>query len=148
MRKTMALDEYRKKALEFAGYKPINGHSVLYPIAGLIGELGEVSDIVKRLWRDNEGRLDYSSIYEMVMEIGDACWFVVAIENELGIEINPLDEVSFRADGPIMAVLLLNEASGSISGSIVDFCVAQKNGRSPMLDIDRCRIGKYLHQRD
>lgn len=118
MRERLSLEEYRVLAMETASYEPIDGLSFLYPAIGLIGEAGEVSDKIKKLWRDSGGQLDHSSRYGLVMEIGDTFWFVCALEKEFGVKVSAWVDLEGEVESEIVHVLRINELCGKISGLI------------------------------
>lgn len=49
-------DKYQKKALSTAVY-PNRGKNFVYPTLGLVGEAGEVAEKIKKILRDDKGKL-------------------------------------------------------------------------------------------
>jgi hypothetical protein len=49
-------DEYQKFCKKTAVY-PVIGEKFVYPVFGLMGEAGEVSEKIKKLFRDDGGKL-------------------------------------------------------------------------------------------
>ncbi len=49
-------DEYQKFCKKTAVY-PVIGEKFVYPLIGLQGEVGEVSEKIKKLFRDDKGKL-------------------------------------------------------------------------------------------
>ena len=143
MGETMPFDEYRKVALETASYEPVDGISFLYPAVGIIGELGEVSDVIKKLWRDSDGVLDHSWRYKLVMEIGDALWFVVALEKEFNTRVLEWSEDTGKCH-PMLTVLQMNQASGAMSECIRDICLSEPSHRLRVSETLKSEINKYL----
>ncbi|KKR09672.1 MAG: putative pyrophosphatase [Parcubacteria group bacterium GW2011_GWA2_39_18] len=86
----MTLSEYQKEAQKTAIY-PNVGNNFVYPVLGLCGEVGEVAEKVKKIFRDNEGVLDESKKQEIKKELGDVLWYVSQISTEMGLS---LDEVA------------------------------------------------------
>jgi NTP pyrophosphatase (non-canonical NTP hydrolase) len=86
----MTLNEYQQAALETAQY-PDRGNNVIYPSLGLAGEAGEAVDKVKKIWRNlgvTSGR-EYlaSQRLELAKEIGDVMWYVAALADEIGFDL-------------------------------------------------------------
>ena len=48
----MTLDEYQEKAHESSMDVSIGGNRALYPILGLAGEIGELQNKIKKVFRD------------------------------------------------------------------------------------------------
>ena len=94
----MTLNEYQVKALNTANY-PDRGHNIVYPALGLVGEAGEVSEKVKKLWR-NYGITDGSKLggdirgNELIKELGDVLWYVAALADELGVSLLTIAETN------------------------------------------------------
>jgi NTP pyrophosphatase (non-canonical NTP hydrolase) len=59
----------------------------LYPFFGLSGEIGEVSEKIKKIIRDRGGIIGDVEHVELVKELGDILWYVSACAHELGIPL-------------------------------------------------------------
>lgn len=70
------------------GLKP--GSDFIVFMLGLGGEAGECLDLVKKSRRD-QVPLDQTRLVE---ELGDVCWYVANICNELGISIDTVLELN------------------------------------------------------
>jgi NTP pyrophosphatase (non-canonical NTP hydrolase) len=66
----MTLNEYQEQAYSFA--KP-SATSVNYMLLGLQGEVGELSSLYAKWYRDEDTDLDIKNVKK---EIGDILWFV------------------------------------------------------------------------
>jgi len=86
----MDFQEYQKKSKETAIY-PIVGKSFVYPTMGLAGEAGEVSEKIKKLFRDKNGEADEDTKKELEKELGDVLWYLAQIATEFDLS---LDEVA------------------------------------------------------
>jgi NTP pyrophosphatase (non-canonical NTP hydrolase) len=86
----MDFQEYQKKSRETAIY-PTVGKGFVYPTMGLAGEAGEVSEKIKKLFRDKNGVADGDTKRELEKELGDVLWYLSQIATELGLS---LDEVA------------------------------------------------------
>lgn len=81
----MNLNDYQKRAMVTAIYNP--DYKILYPTLGLMGEAGEVSEKVKKLFRDSEGKVTTEFVEEITKELGDVLWYICSLCNDLGIEL-------------------------------------------------------------
>lgn len=79
---------------------PDAGRNLVYPIMGLVGEMGEFFNKLKKVDRDNAGRLDDEYEAMLVQELGDALWYHAAISNEVGADMR--DILSMHAKGKIL----------------------------------------------
>jgi NTP pyrophosphatase (non-canonical NTP hydrolase) len=61
-----------------------------YAVLGLAGEAGELPNKVKKILRDDGGKLGRSRRGEILMELGDVMWYIQDICNELEITVSDL----------------------------------------------------------
>lgn len=80
-------DKYQKECKKTAVYPKI-GRSFVYPVFGLLGEAGEVSEKIKKLFRDDGGRLTRARKEEIVKELGDTLWYMAQLSTELNIKFS------------------------------------------------------------
>ncbi|HWA51634.1 MAG TPA: nucleoside triphosphate pyrophosphohydrolase family protein [Patescibacteria group bacterium] len=83
----MNFDDYQKFTKKTAIYPKI-GKNFVYPALGLAGETGEVLEKIKKLFRDNNGKLTKENNEELKKELGDILWYVSQLSLELGIKLN------------------------------------------------------------
>ena len=88
----MNFNEYQEQAIKTAVFPEELG--ILYPTLGLMGESGEVAEKVKKLYRDSEGKLTAEFIKTMVGELGDVLWYLSALANNLGLDLNTVAEAN------------------------------------------------------
>lgn len=107
----LQFDEYQAKAGETAIY-PGSGDTlgVLYTALGLAGEAGEVANKVKKVVRDNGGRLDITTRSAIGKEIGGVLWYCAMLADELGIELSGVAQQN-------LDVLASRAARGVLTGS-------------------------------
>lgn len=95
----LTLDSYQDKATNFAIYKG----SLLYPTLGLAGEAGEVSEKVKKLYRDDEfnfmqedltDELEPEQARDLALELGDVLWYVANIANDIGYSLEEIADMN------------------------------------------------------
>jgi len=80
-------DKYQKECGKTAVYPKI-GEKFIYPLLGLQGEIGEVSEKIKKLFRDDGGKLTKERKEEIVKELGDVLWYMAQLSKELGIKFS------------------------------------------------------------
>lgn len=83
----MKFDEYQIKAREF-DVIPMKPDRLTYCGLGLSGEAGEVSDKIKKLWRDFNGKLTESQKSAIIFELGDCLWYIAAICDSIGCNLS------------------------------------------------------------
>ncbi|MBU1132260.1 nucleoside triphosphate pyrophosphohydrolase family protein [Patescibacteria group bacterium] len=86
----MTFDEYQKQSRKTAIY-PELGRNIVYPTLGLAGEAGEVAEKVKKIFRDDEGKVSEEKKRELKKELGDVLWYVAQLATELELS---LDEIA------------------------------------------------------
>lgn len=78
--------QYQKDSKKTAGYPNI-GHRVIYPTLGLTGEAGEVSDKIKKIFRDKDSIFSKDDIDSIEKELGDVLWYLTQIATDLDISL-------------------------------------------------------------
>lgn len=81
----------------------------MYCTLGLCGEAGEIAEKVKKSYRDNISR-DEAWINSVKKELGDVCWYLTAISNELGISMEEVLTMNYNK-------LLLRRETNTLHGS-------------------------------
>lgn len=84
------MNNYQMQARKFAIYP--DRMKIVYPALGLAGEAGEVSDKVKKIYRD--GRDDAQFKGEIAKEIGDVLWYCAALADDLGFSLQQIAEMN------------------------------------------------------
>jgi NTP pyrophosphatase (non-canonical NTP hydrolase) len=85
----MDLNTYQQKARETAVY-PNMGNEFTYPALGLVGEAGEVANKLKKVIRDNGGKLTDPVKQDVASEIGDCLWYVAQLATEMGYTLEDI----------------------------------------------------------
>ena len=81
-------EEYQRFAARTAEYPGRDGdHPAIYPFIGLPGEAGEVCEQIKKAVRDDDGMVTAERCEAIAKELGDVLWYVAAICDELGLEM-------------------------------------------------------------
>lgn len=85
----MTLNEYQNYALEtaiFQGRGEFSG--LMYLGLGMAGESGEVTDNLKKAWRDDDGYITRDRLHAIKAELGDVLWYVGVLAADLGITLD------------------------------------------------------------
>lgn len=80
-------DKYQKECSKTAVYPKI-GEKFVYPLLGLLGETGEVSEKIKKIFRDEGGKLTAEKKEEIKKELGDVLWYLAQLSSELGLKLS------------------------------------------------------------
>lgn len=88
-------DKYQKECGKTAVYPKI-GERFVYPLLGLQGETGEVSEKIKKLFRDDGGKLTKERKEEIAKELGDVLWYIAQLSTELGIKLSYIAEGNLK----------------------------------------------------
>jgi NTP pyrophosphatase (non-canonical NTP hydrolase) len=97
----MTLDEYETEAMNTAIYP---GH-LIYPLLGLQGEVGELSEKVKKYFRDTTEEMELDDpVVEMSAELredlareaGDVLWYLTALVNDLGYDLEEVAAMNLK----------------------------------------------------
>lgn len=93
----LTFDEYEYQVWPLAQY-PSVGTNILYPTLGLVGEAGEVAEKVKKLWRNKQkchpNEYTNDEKLELIKELGDVLWYIMALANELGFDLHTVADVN------------------------------------------------------
>lgn len=81
----LSFDAYQAQAATTAIYP--EQHRIVYPVLGLAGEAGEVSEKVKKIIRDFDGDFSDEKRHEIAQELGDMLWYVAALASDLGYDL-------------------------------------------------------------
>lgn len=84
-------DKYQKGCSKTAVYPDI-GKNFTYPTLGLMGEAGEVSEKIKKVIRDDGGKITPEKREEVKKELGDVLWYLAQLSTELGIKFSEVAE--------------------------------------------------------
>lgn len=81
----MNLNEYQKQAKEYSKVE-LNSHPLSFAILGLgiSGESGEVSDLIKKFFRDLQGVPTEEWNEKIIEELGDTLWYIALIAEQSG----------------------------------------------------------------
>jgi NTP pyrophosphatase (non-canonical NTP hydrolase) len=89
----MDFNDYQTRSRKTARYPSI-GHPVIYPTLGLANEAGEVAGKVKKIFRDNEGRIGEAERAALQGELGDVLWYLAQVCTELDLSLEAVAEAN------------------------------------------------------
>ena len=85
----MRFDDYQKKSRETAQYPKIT-RGFIYPVMGLAGETGELLNKVKKIFRDDRGRLTAKKKEEIEGELGGVLWYLAQVATEFNVSLKDI----------------------------------------------------------
>ena len=97
----MTLEQYQTAAME----KAIYPDALIYPMLGLQGEIGELSEKLKKYFRDNDyevtiedavAELPAELRYAMALECSDVLWYITAVASDLGYDLEEIAELNIE----------------------------------------------------
>lgn len=88
-------DEYQKFCKSTAVYPKI-GKSFVYPLIGLQGEVGEVSEKIKKAFRDDGGKITKEKKLEIIKELGDVVWYISQLTNEFDTKFSEVIKMNIE----------------------------------------------------
>jgi NTP pyrophosphatase (non-canonical NTP hydrolase) len=91
----MDFSTYQRKSRKTAVY-PKLGRNPVYPTLGLAGEAGEVAEKVKKMIRDDRGRLTAQRAQDIALELGDVLWYVANLASELSMKLDAIASMNLR----------------------------------------------------
>lgn len=102
------LEEAKNKIKEFL--EQTGGTNLYYPALGLAGEAGELANKIKKIMRDQAGRITDANREQIEGEIGDVFWYCAALASEMGID---LDKVAQKNIDKLMSRMERGALAGS-----------------------------------
>jgi len=84
----MKFTKYQNKSKKTAVYDV--GNDYIYPLLGLAGEVGEVSEVISKIRRDNNGFLTVGDKLVLKSELGDVLWYLTQLASELGLSLEDI----------------------------------------------------------
>lgn len=97
----MDLNSYQELALESAIYD--RKWAVMYPAMGLAGEVGEVLNKIKKVYRDDGGEMTHEQREGIAKELGDCLWYLSILASDLKVNLvdiatGNIDKLSSRME--------------------------------------------------
>ena len=91
----MNFEEYQQKSQKTAFYPDV-GKNIAYPTLGLMGEAGEIANKVKKIYRDDKGKLTDDRKEMLRKELGDVLWYVAQVSTELGLSLDDIAKLNLE----------------------------------------------------
>lgn len=85
----MNFNEYQEFCMNTAIY-PNRHKNVQHTALGLAGEAGEFANKVKKVQRDQGGRITHESREAMAEELGDALWYIAMAADEINLSLESI----------------------------------------------------------
>ncbi len=89
----MEFNDYQKKAWETAIY-PNKGSNITYLALGLAGETGEICEKIKKIIRDDGGKVSNEKKELLKKEMGDVFWYLASLGVELGLHLDDIAQAN------------------------------------------------------
>lgn len=107
----MTVEDYERQAAATAVYR----EGSIYPYLGLIEEIGELSGVLAKADRDNDGKLDAPHREQLQKELGDVLWMLAAVARDESVPLHeePLFSTEPSRDTP--AYFIIAECSRAAS---------------------------------
>ncbi len=105
----MNFDEYQQKSKVTDTGTTIGTHFG-YLTMGLIGEAGELANKIKKVFRDDDGKVTDSRKEEVEQELGDVLWYMSQLATDFELSLDDVAQANLDK-------LLSRKDRGTISGS-------------------------------
>ena len=84
----MTFNNFQTNASRSAFYpRNFKNEGLYYTTLGLVGEAGEIANKVKKIMRDNNGKLEEIHKADIFDELGDVLWYCASLADELGVNL-------------------------------------------------------------
>jgi len=90
------IDTYQAKAAETDESQKCTSPPYLYYVLGLCGESGEVSEKIKKLMRNKNGKIDKEFLEDIKSELGDIMWYVSRLAFQFGIDMSEITSYNLK----------------------------------------------------
>lgn len=91
----MDFNKYQKETKKTAIYPNI-GKNIVYPTLGISGETGEVAEKVKKIIRDDGGKISKEKKEDLKKELGDILWYISQLATELKLSLDDVAETNIK----------------------------------------------------
>lgn len=91
----MTFEEYQKISRKTAVY-PVVGEKFVYPALGLAGESGEVVEKIKKIVRNEGGKVTDEARNEILKELGDVLWYIAQLATELDLSLEDIADQNIK----------------------------------------------------
>ena len=91
----MNFKDYQKKSRKTALY-PNRGKNFVYPTLGLAGEAGEIAEKIKKVFRDDGGKITKEKKEDLEKELGDVLWYLSQIATEVALKLDKIADKNLK----------------------------------------------------
>lgn len=93
----MDFDEYEKLAARTATFddKP-EDYKLMYLTVGIAGEVGEIAEKIKKIMRNDGGKISEDKKQDLHHEIGDVLWYLSQLSRVLGLPLSGAAEYNIK----------------------------------------------------
>lgn len=88
----MDFSEYQTRTKDTAIYKGQGTIDGLMYVALGLGEQGEIQGKIKKVYRDNDGKLTDEIRGAIKFELGDLIWYIARVADECNLDFNDIAE--------------------------------------------------------
>ncbi len=98
MKRIKSLAEYQRATDKLSQFKKfgITLPPLVYFTLGLVGEAGELSEKVKKLYRDNKGKLGIETRELLKLELGDVLWYISQVATSVGSSLEEVAQLNIK----------------------------------------------------
>lgn len=89
----MTFDEYQKLALRTASRKG-EDIELVHRVLGLLGEAGEVAEKMKKVYRDDKGKMSAEVVGDLKKELGDILWYITALADFFDVSLEEIGRIN------------------------------------------------------
>jgi NTP pyrophosphatase (non-canonical NTP hydrolase) len=84
-----SINSYADQAMSTAVYPGrLDDGGLNYAVVGLCGEAGELANQMKKVLRDDAGKVTPGRRNKMIDELGDILWYCAAVADEIGVSLS------------------------------------------------------------
>lgn len=73
---------------------PDDKFNIGYKALGLVDEVGEVADKIKKIYRDEDGNFNSTDKMEIAKELGDCLWYISTLAKSMGFNLSDIAEIN------------------------------------------------------
>ena len=95
--KTLTLSAYQQQAKTTRQFPVVEMTTqIVYPLIGLAGEVGELQNKVKKIFRDRDGQITAEDRADLGEELGDVLWYLATLASELELDLGAIAEANAK----------------------------------------------------
>ena len=87
---------YQNLASRTAKFSPGKVDGLTYTTIGLNGEAGEVAEVIKKMLRDDGGKLSVERRQKLLLELGDVLWYLSQLARLADLTLQQVAEANIK----------------------------------------------------